>query len=778
MKSNYQYLPADKYVVLNDNDPDLRPIILSLPKPPPLHTIAGYGLPPEQQRFERVSIPKRLIDLEAEAVQKTKEKLSTNVNNVVTLLKIQKTFWDLLYSRYKDYKKEIEFIRRMWYHRMNGYWFFNFGKPTYITGRHFYYLNYWTMDTNEGENRPQYRDRDRKEYIFKEYCWTSNETFKHLDSEGFAIKGEDGKYEMIDIKDNHGKPIRICLGYVQPKNRRSGNTNKALCDGLEVLTRTIGTDGLGVQSYSNDNAEEHFKMKLMPAYDKLPLWNKPLTSSGRTSDTLKFDVGKNEYGEETLETKATYATTSSPSFYDGKKLIYILVDECGKTPSSVCSVLKRHEVTRHVLAQGNGRLIHGMCSLPSTSDEMADGAFEYRFLASTSNFYQRVRATGQTFSGMFRLFVSATEGLDGFIDSYGYSVKDKILPHQSAEGFSQTALDYLQGNRDALLAKGDTEAMRSYREQKKLFPIRYADCWLGEAGDIGFNYEIIDSRLAELRRHDDTVRGNLEWKDGYGGDVIFIADEENGRFSIAKHPNVGVANKKIQIMAFSSFEGKDIMQYRPMFPTKFVLGCDPFKFSNTRDVKGNIAAKGSRSNLSDGGIAIIERYDASVDGAKPITAWDTYKFVLSYRYKPASIDEFNEDVLKAAIYYGAMVYPEVNIPTTWEYFVKQGFAGYLLYDIDIKTGRYKERPGQDSLERSKQAMFAKVRDYIQYRGHVEPFAKFLQECKDIKAMDDMRHYDRFVAHGVALMGCETPFAEEAYGGNMDSFDLEDYLNFS
>jgi len=42
IKTGFNYEEADKYVVVNDNDPDLRPIVLSLPKPPPLHLIDKY----------------------------------------------------------------------------------------------------------------------------------------------------------------------------------------------------------------------------------------------------------------------------------------------------------------------------------------------------------------------------------------------------------------------------------------------------------------------------------------------------------------------------------------------------------------------------------------------------------------------------------------------------------------------------------------------------------------------------------------------------------------
>ena len=107
--------------------------------------------------------------------------------------------------------------------------FFNNGKPTYITGWHYFNLNFWTMDAKE--NRPAYRDRDRKEFIFRKYAYETTETFERLDAENVAIKENDGTYKMIDV----GR--RICYGVIQPKNRRSGNTHKALNDGIELLSR-------------------------------------------------------------------------------------------------------------------------------------------------------------------------------------------------------------------------------------------------------------------------------------------------------------------------------------------------------------------------------------------------------------------------------------------------------------------------------------------------------------------------------------------------------------
>ena len=133
-KKKSDYLPHDKYLVLHDNERTLRPIVLRLPDPPDLRLIDGYDLPIEEQRFKRMEIPEGLLAVEKMAVQELNAAKGANNKKVVTQYKIQQRFWDIIYSDVKKYAEEINFIKRYWWHRVNGYWFFNRGKPTYISG--------------------------------------------------------------------------------------------------------------------------------------------------------------------------------------------------------------------------------------------------------------------------------------------------------------------------------------------------------------------------------------------------------------------------------------------------------------------------------------------------------------------------------------------------------------------------------------------------------------------------------------------------------------------
>jgi len=133
--------------------------------------------------------------------------------------------------------------------------------------------------------------------------------------------------------------------------------------------------------------------------------------------------------------------------------------------------------------------------------------------------------------------------------------------------------------------------------------------------------------------------------------------------------------------------------------------------------------------------------------------WNSYSFVLSYRFRPNSSSDFNEDVLCACIYFGAWLFAESNkADSLFEYFIREGFGGYFLYGIDNLTGKRKAKPGFFSLEASKNELFAKTKDFIKYRGHKENFMSYLIELRDTRGTEDMKNRDRMTAHGGALLG--------------------------
>ena len=731
------YKDADTSFTINDGDQDLDSITISLPKAPSYGLIDGYGLSFEEQYFRRLDIPARLKDVQRDAQNKMRDRQKNNKNFTVTFDKLISSFWEAFEAkRDHGYDKVAEFIKEFHWHRKHGWWFFNDGKPTYITGDHFDYLNTWVFideKSNDG-GYPEYREIDRLVYLFRKYSEETTESVT-MDEEG-----------NISVEDIIG--LRICYGTAEPKSRRCGITTQAIHKGMKVAMTGFGKY-FTIISMDGDNAGKHYSKKLVPAFRDYPIWLKP-THGNQIGKSIVFDLPSNAMGSETMGSVIDYTDSAGERKNDGDKIHFSLNDEEGK--ALTVNILERWNVNKQAMALG-ARII-GFSVHPTTVEEMDVGGEEYMKLCNQSKFYDRP-VKGQTTSGLFEIFIPAWKRLEGFVDRFGKSVIDKptqrqidLRPDADYARFNIGAKEFLQIKLDALVEKGTPEALEMHRSTRRKFPMRYSDCWIGSSGDLGFDMDIIDDRLAELRRNSKMRLGRLEWSNGFGSDVRFEDDLE-GAFEMSMLLKPGVSNQRMRVDIHDPVTGIDSEHWAPTNPYRFTGSADPFKSGTSNDAK----QMGGHTRQSDGGLAVLWEKDDEIDGAKlNMRDWDSRRFVCSYRYRPASLEEYQEDALKMCIYFGALFYPETNVGDMDVYFMKTGYAGYLLYDIDPVTGRRAEKAGFKSYERKKGNLFLETKDYIRYRGHKEEHVSYLQEVKSIQGVEQMNKYDRFTAHGGCLLG--------------------------
>ena len=758
MASEYDryYLKADESFIVNSGDVDLRLIRISLPRPPKIALIDGYGLPPEKQRFKRLEIPYKLKQLEEDA--KALEREAAQKTNVyITRFSLQKRYWDMLFERKDQMSEEILWLKKIWWHRLHGYWFFNHGKPTYITGWHFDYLNFWYIEEVKPDGHVEYRDRDRREFLFHKYANETTETFAKRDKNGWAVPEFDGRYKMIDRKR------RVCYGLGQPKNRRSGNTNKGLLIVFSVTSTTKGTDGGGIMSYTGDNAETHFKGKLIEAFNRMPLFIRPYCNSGFAApNQLRFKIPANEFDITALNNEITYADTASSTFYNGKKLTVALLDEEGATVTT--DVDSRWGTVKNCQSQGDGAIIHGYCYHPSTAEEYTAGGAAYRSMMNKSSFYQR-KPNGQTQSGIFRIYMRSDDGLDDYIDSHGFSVKDVILPYQRKEGFKETATSHIMDDFDFLLKQDTPESLSEYRKKRKQFPMSWKDVWVGDSGEIGFPTELIIEQINVLRRKELTVPGNFEWTKGRGSDVYWNPNSE-GRWE-ASELFEHLANRRIRDIMWDPIDMTDREVWAPQDPSRGTIGADPFGFKKKSEVKQSH----SKTGMSDGGITGYWEYDERMDGDKKLRSeYESDNVVCTYRYRGETDDDFCEDVLKTCIWYGWMVYPEMNLPIVAKKFREWGYMGYLKYDIN-PDGMPKDAPGVYLHGNNKQEGFNKLRTFFQYRCKHIKHMKLLEEARDISNIEELRNYDTLASCMAALMGADSGYAKAMQRMSDASIDI-------
>jgi len=119
---------------------ELGGLLIVLPAQPPKKEIAGHGRPDHLQLWERIPMPKELsriksMDEWGEMPREFRQKFSSYI--------------------------EEEFRRRR-----DGFWFYNAGVPTYITGRHYMMLQWTRMDIGH----PSYLEFQRNIFLHLAAC--------------------------------------------------------------------------------------------------------------------------------------------------------------------------------------------------------------------------------------------------------------------------------------------------------------------------------------------------------------------------------------------------------------------------------------------------------------------------------------------------------------------------------------------------------------------------------------------------------------------------------
>lgn len=705
-----QYQEAPRFVFVNTGDKDLIPIKIDLPEPPEYHLIPGFGLPARDQKWEAPKLPRRLKDLQ---------------QKYETLDEI----WEELESHQDIYEHEIDFIKKAWHYRLNGYWFFNNGIPTYIDGWHYFYCAWWHIDVG----LPKYRDRDRRFFLFARKIFVETQA-PRCDEKGFAVKNEDGEYEWIDF----GK--RLFYGFNYPKHRREGATYKAECVNYEIISRTLGAWG-GIQSMNDVQSRKCFLRHLVAPWKKLPFFFKP-NYEGSTSPKTELSFsppakrlssrGALSTSELGLESGINYEM-ADPSAYDGDKLYFHHDDEVGKLKKGL-SCWDRHGVVKECLVMGSE--IIGFTIKTSTVGEMERGGGRiFKHQCQMSDYYKRT-PNGQTPSGLAVLFIPADDGLQGFIDEYGMSITGTPTKEQAAYiGRNIGAREYLLNRRKGYIDAGDQEGLS---EEIRLYPIRFAECFRTAAKSSGFNMHKLESYIDDLSFSKNlTVRGNFVWKDNKRDSSVLFIEHPNGKFIVSHQLDMVEANRK--------YWSDEEETWKPGNAHWGVAGGDPFKFNKTE-----------QNRKSNGGGAVVKKGRIK-DGDFSMKR----NFACTYSNRTFDKNEYGEDMLMMCVYYGVQMFPEINVPFLWDYFDERGYGGFLLYKVDPKTFEFGKTPGGQTSEKIKQDIFTEWMTWIENEADMEKHIEVLEECRDIEGPEDMPNYDLFSAGGYALLGTHGIYDEIA-----------------
>ena len=612
---------------------------------------------------------------------------------------------------WEDYPKQFKekhyaYIDQEFDRRENGFWFMNNGKPTYLPGSYYMYLQWSKIDVGA----PDFREANRLFFIFWEAC----------------------------------KADQRCYGMCYLKNRRSGFSFMSSAETVNLAT--LASDSrFGVLSKSGADAKKMFTDKVVPISINYPFFFKPIQDGmDRPKSELAYRIPAKKFTRrkmreteveddmQGLDTTIDWKNTGDNS-YDGEKLSLLVHDESGKWERPD-NILNNWRVTKTCLRLG-GRIV-GKCMMGSTSNALDKGGDNFKKLYNDSDVTKRNR-NGQTKSGLYSLFIPMEWNYEGFIDEYGLPVFDtpsgrRRGPH--GELIDVGVVDYWENEVDGL--KEDQDALNEFYRQ---FPRSEEHAFRDETKNSLFNlikiYEQIDYN--EGNRNSSVLNtGNFQWVNGVKDTSVVFNPTPNGRFKVSWVPNANVQNNVI-VKNGIKYPGNEHMG---------AFGCDSY------DISGTVDGKGSKGALH--GLTKFSMEDAPAN-----------TFFLEYLARPQTAELFFEDVLMALVFYGMPILAENNKPRLLYYLRRRGYRGFSMNRPDkvwnkLSTAEKEVGGIPNSSEDIKQAHAAAIEMYVNdHVGLLEDgtygtmyFNDTLNDWSRFDINKRTKH-DASISSGLAVMAC-------------------------
>lgn len=612
-----------------------------------------------------------------------------------------------------DWNKQPDHFKERWYDyidyefksRDEGFFYYNNGKPTYITGTHYMYLQWSKIDVGA----PDFRESNRLFFIFWEAC----------------------------IADTR------CYGMCYLKNRRSGFS---FMSSAELVNQaTISSDArFGILSKSGADAKKMFTDKVVPISVNYPFFFKPIqdgmdrpkTELAYRIPASKFTRKKLDSKEDVLELDGLDTTidwkNTGDNSYDGEKLRLLVHDESGKWEKPD-NILNNWRVTKTCLRLGSK--IIGKCMMGSTSNALDKGGENFKKLYYDSDVTKRNR-NGQTSSGLYSLFIPMEWSYEGFIDTYGTPVFD--APEKPVKGVDGSWIDYgviehWQNEVEGL--KNDPDGLNEYYRQ---FPRTEQHAFRDEAKQSLFNltriYEQIDYN-DDLRNTSVVTRGSFQWEGGIPDTRVQFYPNKDGRFLISWVPPAHLQNRVV-IRNGVKFPGNEHVG---------AFGCDSY------DISGTVDSRGSNGSLHGLTKFSMEEVPAN-------------HFFLEYIARPQTAEIFFEEVLMACVFYGMPILAENNKPRLLYHFKRRGYRGFSINRPDKVWAKLspaeKEIGGipnssQDIVQAHAAAIESYIEDHVGLNGDeygTMYFQKTLEDWARFNINNRTKH-DASISSGLAIMAC-------------------------
>lgn len=395
----------------------------------------------------------------------------------------------------------------------------------------------------------------------------------------------------------------------------------------------------GIQSKNGSDAKEVFRKAIIQPFKKLPDFFVPVYDQSKgltpTSElrfyqtTVKGKKANQIKDEKELESMIDWKSSEGVS-YDGQKIHRMLHDEAGKTTE--VDVWQRYLVTRYCNLDDEGRII-GKHLITTTVEDMEQGGAAFKNIWANSD---HTNKTGKrTASGLYRYFCPADE--TRYYDAYGFADRERAL---------KEILEERQ------LLAGDARALSAVIRKE---PLTWEEAFRIDGTKCIYNVIKLNERLDRLNWKDNlTTKGNFVWQNGERDTKVLWEPSRNGRWEVVK-------------LFEKEQDSNNIIRrgglYYPNNTLRFTMGVDPVDHNQTED-----------GRMSMGAGLVMQKYSA-VNEEDPYN----HAFVAKYVHRPDAVSVLYEDMLKAAVYYGANILFENNKIGMLNYFNDRGYEHFLIW---------------------------------------------------------------------------------------------------
>jgi hypothetical protein len=508
-----------------------------------------------------------------------------------------------------------------------GFYFMSNGVLTYITGKHYFYLQWWKL---EDDIYPDYRDADRRYFLFLNY-WEC---------------------------------VLWCLGIFRGKKRREGASSQATSNLIyECIFYT--NSNCGLVSKTQIDSRDTFTDMAAFGYQQLPIFLKPrqLNREGSVTELVfAAKIDKKSTTSKGLRSKINYRAPVLNA-YDRGRMSRILADEGGKWPLDI-PFAKFISIVSKTLVKGAKRV--GFCEAPSTVNEMTKGGgAQYKIAWDGANQFK----TGgkKTPNRFVTYFTPAYDNYEGFIDEFGMSVIDEPTPEQYEYLVKKWVVkDPITGDTVSEISEEDIKkGAKAYvlsrrvgltgellEEEIRMNPCTVQEMFEAANTDCVFNSYNINQRKSELEEtpiykrkilyYRDDITQKVKWRDANKGDGDFywqqtyiLPDDQSNKYyydSILRKPS-RTNDGAIAVDSYSNSQGGR-------------------KYGSKA-----CALMGRRADILD--------------------PQNTGKPTGMLYGRPSEKDELHNQVLLAAIYNGYSVWYEHTSDDYYGYFKDRGMLGYL-----------------------------------------------------------------------------------------------------